>query len=130
MRQQVPLILAGIALSLAACTQSQNLASAASGDPAPLPTTQPAPPSDAPKPQPGAASPAPDLANGECGADKLADYVNQLPSSEAMSRIRAAVGHDRIRTIRPGDAVTMDFRPDRLNIEIGEDGRIKLFRCG
>ena len=34
------------------------------------------------------------------------------------------------RAINPGDMVTQDFRPDRLNIEIGEDGRIKQFRCG
>ena len=46
------------------------------------------------------------------------------------AEIREAVGHDRIRYIAPGDAVTMDLRPDRLNVETGVDGRIKLFRCG
>ena len=95
-----------------------------------MPTTHPAPPSDSAKPEPGTARPSTQPANAECGAHKLAEYVNQLPSAEAMDRIRAAAGHSRIRTIRPGDAVTMDFRQDRLNIEIGADGRIKLFRCG
>ena len=32
--------------------------------------------------------------------------------------------------IAPGDVVTLDFSPARLNVELGEDGRIKLFRCG
>jgi hypothetical protein len=89
--------------------------------PAPSPTSEPAPPSDSPKPSPG---------GDECGAGKLGAYVNQLPSAEAMTGIRTTIGHDRIRTIKPGDAVTMDYRPDRLNIELGEDGRIKVVRCG
>lgn len=33
------------------------------------------------------------------------------------------------RVIGPGDAVTMDFRADRLNIEIGESGRIERIGC-
>ena len=65
-----------------------------------------------------------------CGATRLGDYLNLLPTSEAMARIRSTAGHDRIRVINPGDAVTEDHRPDRLNAEVGVDGRIKLFRCG
>lgn len=119
------------ALALAGCTQTDERAPSATPDPAPLPTTHPAPPSPSAQPGPGTTTrPSPEPADSECGAEKLGDYVNQLPSTEAMARIQTAVGHDRIRTIRPGDAVTMDFRPDRLNVEIGPDGRIKLFRCG
>lgn len=66
----------------------------------------------------------------ECGADKLDRWLNVLPTETVKAEIREAVGHDRIRYIAPGDVVTMDFRPDRLNVETGEDGRIKLFRCG
>lgn len=123
-------LMTGLALTLAACSQPENRAPAASDAPIPAPTTQPAPPSDSAKPEPGVTRPSPEPAADECGADKLGSYVNQLPTSDAMAKIRAAVGHDRIRTIRPGDVVTMDLRPDRLNIEIGPDGRIKLFRCG
>ena len=66
----------------------------------------------------------------ECGADKLARWVNVLPTSDVKDAIREAVGHDRIRYIEPGGVVTMDLRPDRLNVETGVDGRIKVFRCG
>lgn len=66
----------------------------------------------------------------ECGADKLARWLNLLPTSDVKDAIRVAVGHERIRYIEPGDVVTMDLRPDRLNVETGVDGRIKLFRCG
>ena len=46
------------------------------------------------------------------------------------AEISATVGERPIRYIAPGDAVTLDFSPSRLNVELGEDGRIKLFRCG
>jgi hypothetical protein len=65
-----------------------------------------------------------------CGAARLGHYTNQIPTTEVIANIQKAAGHTRIRTIRPGDAVTMDFREDRLNIEIGDDGRIRLLRCG
>jgi hypothetical protein len=35
-----------------------------------------------------------------------------------------------VRHIRPDTQVTMDHRPDRLNIDINADGIITAFRCG
>lgn len=34
------------------------------------------------------------------------------------------------RVLRPGDAATMDFRPDRLNILLDDGGQIDGLRCG
>lgn len=76
-----------------------------------------------------AAGPAAHSAD-ECGAAKAQTYKNALPSSDVLKAIRAAIGHDRIRVINPGDVITMDLRPDRLNLETGVDGRIKTLRCG
>ena len=89
-------------------------------------TTNPENPADEATPAMNADEP--DAA--ECGADKLDRWLNVLPTETVKAEIRDAVGHDRIRYIAPGDAVTMDLRPDRLNVETGVDGRIKLFRCG
>ena len=89
-------------------------------------TTNPENPADETSPAMNADEP--DAA--ECGADKLDRWLNVLPTETVKVEIREAVGHDRIRYIAPGDAVTMDLRPDRLNVETGVDGRIKLFRCG
>ena len=66
----------------------------------------------------------------ECGAGKLGRWLNVLPTETVKAEIVEAVGHDRVRYIEPGGMVTMDFVPDRLNVETGVDGRIKLFRCG
>ena len=34
------------------------------------------------------------------------------------------------RVLRPDDAATMDLREDRLNIRLGEDGKIDALDCG
>ena len=120
--------LMGFALGLSACD--------AGGDaeqPNPGATTTEAAAKTNPSNPADEASPAmnadePDAA--DCGADKLDRWLNVLPTETVKVEIREAVGHDRIRYIAPGDAVTMDLRPDRLNVETGVDGRIKLFRCG
>ena len=120
--------LMALALGLSACD--------AGGDaeqPNPAATTTEAAATTNPENPADEASPAmnadePDAA--ACGADKLARWLNVLPTETVKADIRETVGHDRIRYIAPGDAVTMDLRPDRLNVETGVDGRIKLFRCG
>ncbi|RUR53503.1 I78 family peptidase inhibitor [Vreelandella populi] len=47
--------------------------------------------------------------------------VPQL-QSESQSR--------QVRVLRPGDAATMDHRPDRLNIHIDSSENIEALRCG
>ena len=101
-----------VALSLAGCIPQVE-------PPASPPPTQAVPP-------PASTGPTDD----ECGAGDVGAYLNQLPTSDTMEKIRATVGKRTIRTIHPGDAVTMDFVPYRLNIELGADGRIKRFHCG
>ena len=65
-----------------------------------------------------------------CHAGELQRYLNALPTADVMAAIASAAGAQNVRTIRPGEAVTMDYRETRLNIELGEDGRIKRLRCG
>lgn len=77
-----------------------------------------------------AAEPATDAGDSTCGADKLGRWLNVLPTEDMKAEIAAAVGERRIRYYTQGDPITLDFNPARLNVELGEDGRIKLFRCG
>lgn len=60
-----------------------------------------------------------------CGAGDLQHLVGQPEAAAAGVSAPAAV-----RVIRPGMAVTMDYSPSRLNIEIGADGRIVRVTCG
>jgi len=59
-----------------------------------------------------------------CGADALQGLVGQ-PASVLQTM---KFGQDT-RIIRPDTAVTMDFRPDRLNIDIDRAERISRVYC-
>ncbi len=64
-----------------------------------------------------------------CGAGQLSRFLGKEVGG-VMAEITSAAAGRSIRTIRPGDAVTMDHRPDRLNVELDEQGRIARLRCG
>lgn len=63
--------------------------------------------------------------NDRCGADSLQPFVNQREA--IFFRYAFPEG---TRFIRPGDAVTQDFNPRRLNFIIGNNGRVQQVRCG
>ena len=121
-------LVAALALGLAACDAPMGEDAAldavsATGAGA---RTNPADPADEESPDVNANEP--DAA--VCGADRLGQWLGEELTDEVKAGIREAAGHNRIRYIAPGDMVTMDFRPDRLNVETGTDNRIRLFRCG
>ena len=68
--------------------------------------------------------------DSQCGADKLGRWLNVLPTEPIKADIAETVGERPIRYYTQGDPITMDFSPARLNVELGVDGRIKVFRCG
>ena len=67
---------------------------------------------------------------GQCNADGLGDLVGRPADaglgSDAMRRSGAA----RLRWIRPGDAVTMDYSAQRLNVNLDGQGRVERLACG
>jgi hypothetical protein len=60
-----------------------------------------------------------------CGAAALQGLVGQPEAVLASMTLTVPV-----RVIRPGQAVTMDFNPSRLNFDIDERGRIARIWCG
>ena len=60
-----------------------------------------------------------------CGASDLQFFVGQ-PAS-ALDAVRLS---QPVRIIRPGEMVTMDFVPERVNFRVGADGRIFEITCG
>lgn len=90
---------------------------APAGDPA-------APAGQTPPATQGAAQTAPAEAD-ECAAGQYADLVGQ--SADAVDESDLP---DPSRVYERGDAVTMDYRPDRLNVIIGVDGNVEEVSCG
>lgn len=72
--------------------------------------------------QPVAPEEGPDLAS--CGADALQYLVGQPASVLQTMRFG-----QETRIIRPDTAVTMDYRAERLNIEIDRTERISRVHC-
>lgn len=83
-----------------------GISALAACEPLPAPPAAPAEPQDA------------------CGAAAYQGLVGQPRT--VLDGMTFSLG---TRRIGPDDAVTADFRPDRLNIEYGASGRIERISC-
>lgn len=95
-----------LALGLAACASSSNNPPAASAEPAPPPA-----------------------ADDKCNSAQAAQFVGQHFDDALLARVKAAVGHDTIRVIRPNQPVTMDFREERLNLDLDANDVVTRVHC-
>lgn len=60
-----------------------------------------------------------------CGAAGFQGLIGQTGEIARLLDLEQAT-----RVIGPGDMVTMDYRPDRINFEIDDQDRIAVVRCG
>ncbi|HBO5021608.1 TPA: hypothetical protein L4W68_004668 [Pseudomonas aeruginosa] len=74
-----------------------------------------------------AATPA---ADGRCDANAVQAYVGKQASAAIVEEARRAAGAEVARALRPHDAVTMDYNPRRLNIDVDNTLVIKRLSCG
>ena len=65
-----------------------------------------------------------------CVAEPVQDLVGR-PATAELGADALRRSHSRtLRWIRPGDAVTMDFLEDRLNINLDAQGNVERLNCG
>jgi hypothetical protein len=83
---------------------------------------QPVPP--APAPQQPPARP------GACRADEARFAIGQSISPALAEQARQRAGALRVRAIRPGQMVTMEFDDSRLNLDVDAGGKVTNVRCG
>lgn len=122
-------ILIAAAFALGACgTQAPRSESDTSAPMTPAPASLP--PADLASSE--ASTPADDepLPALTCGEAKAARYMGQAETPALHETVSRAVGHAKIRWVHPGDAVTQDYAPGRLNVILDETGRISAVRCG
>ena len=74
-----------------------------------------------------AATPA---ADGRCDANAVQAYAGKQASAAIVEEARRAAGAEVARALRPHDAVTMDYNPRRLNIDVDDTLVIKRLSCG
>jgi len=74
--------------------------------------------------------PAPPDMLPNCGAGMLQSYIGYKATSDIVAGLREWRAEHKVRVIGPGQAVTMDYLPDRLNIQVDEANTIRKFTCG
>lgn len=67
----------------------------------------------------------PSAANDTCGASMYKELIGQPITGAGVPGPSNLYRH-----ITPGSQVTADYSPQRMNIEAGDDGRIRKINCG
>ena len=65
-----------------------------------------------------------------CKDDGLASFAGQSATADLGSRLLSASGAKTLRWVPKGGVVTMDFRPDRLTVQLDADNKVETARCG
>lgn len=66
----------------------------------------------------------------QCNAEGARWAIGRDPGGDVVERARVDSGSATVRVVRPGDAVTMDFRGDRLNLTVNARNAIDGVKCG
>jgi hypothetical protein len=67
---------------------------------------------------------------GSCNARAAQGLVGRAADNDLGYEAQRLTGARTIRWIRPGDMVTMEFSPSRLNIHLDERHRVSRIVCG
>ncbi|MBF6023183.1 I78 family peptidase inhibitor [Lysobacter niastensis] len=67
---------------------------------------------------------------GGCNAEGARWAIGQGVNDDVVNRILQDTGSRDARVLRPGQPATMDFRPDRVNVDVNDRGAITGLRCG
>lgn len=77
-----------------------------------------------------AEAPGPGMPPAQCNADAAGIVVGKTFDSQLGVVALKRSGAARLRVIRPGQAVTMDFDGGRLNVELDANEKVVAVRCG
>ncbi len=65
-----------------------------------------------------------------CDVSDVKELVGQPWTDALAARAKDMTGAAVIRTVRPGEIVTADYREDRLTVELDAGGKVVRARCG
>lgn len=65
-----------------------------------------------------------------CDADPAQKLVGKKFSATIEREARSLSGSRHIRTLRPGQVITMEYDPERLNLRLDENDVITTVGCG
>ncbi|PZO09210.1 MAG: hypothetical protein DCF27_06210 [Lysobacteraceae bacterium] len=119
---RLALVIAAL-LAVAACSGP-----AVSGPAAAMPVaaTAATPPDTTP---PDTTPPAAEEPAMTCQADKGQWAIGQIADEALVAKVQAETTSESVRVIKPGMMVTMDYRDDRVNLDVDDDNRVTAVRC-
>ncbi|UCU98364.1 I78 family peptidase inhibitor [Acidovorax radicis] len=87
--------------------------------------------------QPAGGAPAPNAQGNAaaapvvvCNAQPAQSMVGQNSTATVVESARVRSGAQLARILRPGQIITKEFDPQRLNLDVDANGRILAVRCG
>jgi peptidase inhibitor I78 family protein len=72
----------------------------------------------------------PSLPPGPCHAEAGAALVGRAANAALGAEALRLTGARRLRWIRPGDVVTMDYSAERLNLHLDAEDKVERLACG
>ena len=66
----------------------------------------------------------------ECRPDTLDAFTGKTADEATIKKLVADSGARNARVVKPGMAVTMDFRQDRVTVQVDAQNRIERASCG
>ncbi|NJC05941.1 hypothetical protein GGQ97_001734 [Sphingomonas kaistensis] len=69
-------------------------------------------------------------AGGTCSNDNLQQFVGQAATAEVGAQILSTSGAKTLQWVAAGMMVTMEFRADRVRVQLDEQNRIQRVTCG
>jgi hypothetical protein len=79
----------------------------------------------------GGGAPAAAAGNdGRCEASGADFAIGKQGSAELLEQARKASGSQMARILKPHDVVTLEYRSERLNLNVDEQGKVTRVNCG
>jgi flagellar basal body L-ring protein FlgH len=88
-------------------------------------------PDKAATPEKAAATPAAAVtSDGRCDSDLAKFAVGQPANAALLQQAQQRSGAQTARVLRPGDIVTLEYRSERLNLNVDAKGTVSRVNCG
>lgn len=65
-----------------------------------------------------------------CDVRNVGDLIGKSATSELGAEVQRRTGARAFRWLQPGQAVTMEYRGDRVNVHLDEQNRVTSINCG
>ncbi|KNX78409.1 hypothetical protein DA83_23165 [Pseudomonas sp. 250J] len=68
--------------------------------------------------------------DGRCEASGADFTIGKLASPELMEQAKKASGSQMARILKPHDMITLEYRSERLNLNVDDKGVVTRVNCG